>query len=94
MKLNEEIARTAHELYMKSGCIAGRDLENWVEAERIVKARCEAGAGSAKCPESRAAAPAAKKAVTAAAKESAVPKKVASSRKTPAKRTAKTKKTE
>jgi hypothetical protein len=25
-----------YELYEKSGCIPGRDLENWLEAERIV----------------------------------------------------------
>ncbi|MCC6048040.1 MAG: DUF2934 domain-containing protein [Thermodesulfobacterium sp.] len=34
--LEEEIRRVAYELYEKSGCIPGRDLENWLEAERIV----------------------------------------------------------
>lgn len=39
MDLHEEIAQVAYELYEKSGRIAGRDLENWMEAEKIVKAR-------------------------------------------------------
>lgn len=36
---HEEIARVAHELYEKSGRVPGREIENWLEAERIVKAR-------------------------------------------------------
>ncbi len=39
MDLREEIAKLAHELYEKSGRIAGRETENWLEAERIVLAR-------------------------------------------------------
>lgn len=39
MKLHEEIAKVAHELYEKSGGIEGRDLENWLDAERIVRTR-------------------------------------------------------
>lgn len=39
MNLYEEIAKIAYELYEKSGHIGGRDVENWVEAERIVLAR-------------------------------------------------------
>jgi len=39
MNLYEEIARTAYELYEKSGCINGRDFENWIDAERIVLTR-------------------------------------------------------
>lgn len=35
-KLQEEIRQVAYELYIKSGCIPGRDLDNWLEAERIV----------------------------------------------------------
>jgi hypothetical protein len=31
--LNEAIGRRAREIYEKSGRIAGRDLENWVQAE-------------------------------------------------------------
>lgn len=39
MDLYEEIARVAYELYEKSGYVEGRDLDNWLEAERIVRAR-------------------------------------------------------
>ncbi len=39
MNLHEEIAIVARELYEKSGCIQGRDCENWLAAERIVLAR-------------------------------------------------------
>jgi hypothetical protein len=39
MKWYDEIARIARELYEKSGRIEGRDLDNWLEAERIVMER-------------------------------------------------------
>jgi hypothetical protein len=39
MKLYDEVAKIAHELYEKSGKEEGRDLFNWLEAERIVMAR-------------------------------------------------------
>lgn len=39
MSLHDEIAKVAHELYEKSGRMPGRDLENWLEAEKIVMAR-------------------------------------------------------
>ncbi|HYA12502.1 MAG TPA: DUF2934 domain-containing protein [Thermodesulfovibrionales bacterium] len=35
----DEIATLAYELYEKSGQVEGRDLDNWLEAERIVRAR-------------------------------------------------------
>ncbi len=35
-KLEEEIRLLAYELYEKSGFIPGRDLDNWLEAERIL----------------------------------------------------------
>jgi hypothetical protein len=38
MNLRDEIARVAYDLYVKSGCIQGREFENWIEAERIVMA--------------------------------------------------------
>jgi hypothetical protein len=38
-KLREEIARVAYELYEKRGRGEGCHLDDWVEAERIVKAR-------------------------------------------------------
>ena len=31
-----EIFRVAHDIYERSGRIEGRDLDNWLEAERIV----------------------------------------------------------
>ncbi len=34
------IAKKAYDLYVKSGCKPGRDLDNWVKAEKIVKADC------------------------------------------------------
>ncbi|OGW55181.1 MAG: hypothetical protein A2Y81_07080 [Nitrospirae bacterium RBG_13_43_8] len=37
--LHDEIAAVAYELYEKSGRIGGRDLVNWSEAEKIVRAR-------------------------------------------------------
>ncbi len=39
MKWYDEIAKIARELYEKSGSMEGRDLDNWLEAERIVMAR-------------------------------------------------------
>jgi hypothetical protein len=39
MDLHEEIRKVAYELYEKSGRRGGRELENWLEAERIVMAR-------------------------------------------------------
>jgi hypothetical protein len=39
MKLQEEIAKVAYELYEKSGRIPGRERQNWLEAERIVLTR-------------------------------------------------------
>ncbi len=35
----DEIAKVAYELYAKNGYIQGRDLDHWLEAERIVMAR-------------------------------------------------------
>ena len=32
----DKIARVAYELYEKSGCIHGKDIEHWLEAEVIV----------------------------------------------------------
>jgi hypothetical protein len=39
MNLYEEIKKMAYELYEKSGCIDGREVENWLDAERIVLIR-------------------------------------------------------
>ena len=38
--ISDLIAKKAYDLYVKSGCKAGRDLDNWVKAEKIVKAEC------------------------------------------------------
>ncbi len=35
--LHLEILRVAHDIYERSGRIEGRALDNWLEAERIVK---------------------------------------------------------
>jgi len=35
--LYEEIFTVAHDLYERSGRIEGRDLNNWLEAERLVR---------------------------------------------------------
>jgi hypothetical protein len=36
MKWYDEIAKIARELYEKSGKVEGHDLDNWLEAEKIV----------------------------------------------------------
>jgi len=38
--MSDLIAKKAYDLYVKSGCKAGRDIDNWVKAEKIVKAGC------------------------------------------------------
>lgn len=35
-RIEEEIKQVAYEIYVNSGCIPGRDIDNWIEAERIV----------------------------------------------------------
>jgi len=39
MDLHEEIKKVAYELYEKSGRRGGREIENWLAAEKIVMAR-------------------------------------------------------
>lgn len=41
MNLHDEICKLAYELFERSGRCEGRDAENWLEAERIVRARYE-----------------------------------------------------
>ncbi len=56
MNLHSEIARVAYELYEKNGRCGGRDLDNWLEAERIVMAqRTVNKSGAAKKGRSRKA---------------------------------------
>jgi len=40
-ELSERIAQTAYELYQKRGQTHGSDLEDWLEAERLVLAQLE-----------------------------------------------------
>ena len=51
-----EIAARAEQIYRESGCIAGRDLENWVRAENELKQRM-AGYGATTAPEQRTSKP-------------------------------------
>jgi len=37
--IGQEIEKTAYELWEKGGCLPGREIENWIEAERIVTLR-------------------------------------------------------
>lgn len=53
MNKHEEILRVAYELYERSGMMPGRELENWLKAEKIVMMR------HAEKEKSEAAAPAA-----------------------------------
>ncbi len=53
MDRHEEIRKVAYELYEKNGCRGGHELQNWLEAERIVMAR---HAREEKKPEAPAAA--------------------------------------
>jgi len=34
----EQVAARAYELWLQSGCLAGRDAENWLQAERELQA--------------------------------------------------------
>jgi len=39
MNLHDEVAVVAYELFKSRGCIPVRDLDDWLDAERIVLAR-------------------------------------------------------
>ncbi len=39
MKGHKEIQKLAYEMFEKSGRVHGRELDHWLEAERIIKAR-------------------------------------------------------
>jgi len=41
MKLYEEIEMIAYELWEQTGRVHGKDIEHWLEAERIVRERNE-----------------------------------------------------
>lgn len=36
----EQVAARAYEIWVHSGCVAGRDAENWLQAERELQAGC------------------------------------------------------
>lgn len=38
---HDQISQRAYELYRESGCIEGRDMENWLQAEAELRARNE-----------------------------------------------------
>jgi hypothetical protein len=35
--LSEQIAKKAYELYERRGCVQGHELEDWTEAEKIIR---------------------------------------------------------
>ena len=39
MKKHKEIQKLAYDLFEKSGKVHGREIEHWLEAERIIRAR-------------------------------------------------------
>jgi hypothetical protein len=45
---HSEISARAEQLYRESGCVPGRDLENWVQAESELKQRLESNGAAAK----------------------------------------------
>jgi hypothetical protein len=36
----EQVAARAYEIWLHTGCVAGRDAENWLQAERELQAGC------------------------------------------------------
>jgi hypothetical protein len=44
---HEQIACRAYEIWLQSGCVSGRDAENWAQAERELSAGCATGEVSA-----------------------------------------------
>lgn len=40
-QLREEIAKKAYQLYESRGCVENRDLDDWLEAERLIRAGCD-----------------------------------------------------
>jgi len=37
----EQIALRAYEIWLQTGCVSGRDSENWIQAERELSAGCD-----------------------------------------------------
>jgi hypothetical protein len=40
-QLNKKIREVAQKLYEKKGRVPGRELDDWLEAEKIVKRECQ-----------------------------------------------------
>jgi len=59
--LNREIAKVAYELHEKRGGKHGHDVQDWLEAERIVLTRYEKGPVKVKAKRSTKAVPRKKK---------------------------------
>ncbi len=78
-KMQDEIARVAYELFEKRGGVHGCDFDDWVEAEKIVRARRAAGRSG------KAAAEGAKR-PTAAAKKAAPSRSSSAPSKKPARK--------
>ena len=72
MDQKDLIAAVAYELYIKSGRTEGRDVENWLEAERIVLSRKpgKAPVAGLKKPPEKSETPAPKKKAATVAKTS------------------------
>lgn len=60
MDLREEIEKVAYELYERDGRTEGKDLEHWLEAERIVRERNGPRKAAKSSPSSAKKAPAKK----------------------------------
>lgn len=44
---HDQIACRAYEIWLQSGCVSGRDAENWAQAERELSTGCASGEISA-----------------------------------------------
>jgi hypothetical protein len=49
----EEIARSAHELYVQRGCEHGKDVEDWIAAEKDLTEKLVVGAAKARAAQAR-----------------------------------------
>lgn len=72
MEKKREIEKLAYEIYERSGYVCGRDFEHWLEAEKIVCARCEPVAKVKKTTVKKSAAATPKAAKTAKTAKAAV----------------------
>jgi|WetSurMetagenome_2_1015567.scaffolds.fasta_scaffold00152_22 hypothetical protein len=66
MDKKREIEKIAYQLYERSGFVCGNDMDHWLEAERIVCAKCEPAAKPKKATVKKGSETTAKTAKTAA----------------------------